>query len=207
MSVSGLCKIRFNAYTLHQISTKNQFPKKPGLPLSTIIILDWYPYLYLFRDLLCNIGFLASCGSQISYLWRNAHWGLWVEPTRSWKLLVPSIPVKLSHIMDMLNSDTTFNWTCIISLYQHFIPKKTQRCKSLFFTHFPTYMKIMFSLRSSSYDLRSNYILSLSKPKTTTCGLNSFSYFSAKQWNALPDFFHTSFFADFKTKIQDVTFM
>ena len=60
MSVSGLCKIRFNAYTLHQISTKNQFPKKPGLPLSTIIILDWYPYVYLFRDLLCNIGLSVS---------------------------------------------------------------------------------------------------------------------------------------------------
>ena len=43
------------------------------------------------------------------------------------KLLVPSIPVKLSH-MDMLKSETTFNWTCIISLYQHFIPKKIQRC-------------------------------------------------------------------------------
>ena len=40
-----------------------------------------------------------------------------------------------------------------------------------------------------------------------TDGLNSFSYFSAKQWNALPDFFRTSFFADFKTKIQDVTFV
>ena len=79
--------------------------------------------------------------------------------------------------------------------------------KSLFFTHFPTYMKNMFSLRSSFYDLRGNYILSLSKPKTTTYGFNSFSYFSAKQWNALPDFFRTSFFADFKTKIQDVTFM
>ena len=78
--------------------------------------------------------------------------------------------------------------------------------KSLFFTHFPTFMKNMFSLRSSSYDLRGKYILSLSKPKTTTYGLNSFSYFSAKQWNALPDFFRTSFFADFKTKIQDVTF-
>ena len=58
-----------------------------------------------------------------------------------------------------------------------------------------------------SYDLRGNCILSLSKPKTTTYGLNSSSYFSAKQWNALPDFFRTSFFADFKTKIQDVTFM
>ena len=53
--------------------------------------------------------------------------------------------------------------------------------KSLFFTHFPTYMKNMFSLRSSSYDLRGNYILSLSKP-------------TAKQWNALPDFFSYQFF-------------
>ena len=79
--------------------------------------------------------------------------------------------------------------------------------KSLVFTYFLAYMKNMFSLRSSSYDLRCNYILSLSKPKTTTYGLNSFSYFSVKQWNALPDFFRTSFFADFKTKIQDVTFM
>ena len=34
-----------------------------------------------------------------------------------------------------------------------------QLYKSLFFTHFPTYMKNMFSLRSSSYDLRGNYIL------------------------------------------------
>ena len=34
-----------------------------------------------------------------------------------------------------------------------------------------------FSLWSSSYDLRGNYILSLSKPKTTTYGLKSFSYF------------------------------
>ena len=46
----------------------------------------------------------------------------------------------------------------------------------LYKTHFPTYMKNMFSLRSSSYDLRGNYILPLSKPKTTTYGLDSFSY-------------------------------
>ena len=64
----------------------------------------------------------------------------------------------------------------------------------------------MFLLWSSSYDLRGNYILPLSKPKTTTFGLNFFSYFSAKQWNALPGYFRESFFAEFKTKIQDVTF-
>ena len=58
-------------------------------------------------------------------------------------------------------------------------------------------MKNMFSLLSSSSDLHGNYILSLSKPKIATYGLNSFSYFSAKQWNAVPDFFHTSFLAYF----------
>ena len=57
--------------------------------------------------------------------------------------------------------------------------------KSLFDTPFPAYMKNMFSLRSSSYDLRGKYILSLSRPKTTAYGLNSFSYFSANQCKAL----------------------
>ena len=41
LSVSGLRKIRFNAYTPRRISTKNQFPNKPGFLLSTLIILDW----------------------------------------------------------------------------------------------------------------------------------------------------------------------
>ena len=75
----------------------------------------------------------------------------------------------------------------------------------LYKTHFLTYMKNMFSLRSSSYDLRGNYILSLSKPKTTTYGLNSFSYFSAKQWNALPDFFRTSFLQTLRPKYKMLT--
>ena len=80
--------------------------------------------------------------------------------------------------------------------------------KSLFFTQYIycLYEEYVFT-PVSPYDLRGNYILSLSKLKTTTYGLNSFSYFSAKQWNALPDFFRTTFFSDFKTKIQDVTFM
>ena len=60
LSVSGLRKIRFNAYTPHRISTKNQFPKKPGFPLSALIILVWYPYVSLFPDLLCNIGLSVS---------------------------------------------------------------------------------------------------------------------------------------------------
>ena len=71
--------------------------------------------------------------------------------------------------------------------------------KSLFDTPFPAYMKNMFSLRSSSYDLRGKYILSLSRPETTAYGLNSFSYFSANQWKALLDFFALVLFEDFKT--------
>ena len=39
-SVSGLRKIRLNAYTPRRISTKNQFTNKPGFPLSALIILD-----------------------------------------------------------------------------------------------------------------------------------------------------------------------
>ena len=60
LSVSGLRKMRLNAYTPSRISTKNQFPKKPGFPLSTLIILDWYSYVSLFPDLLCNIGLSVS---------------------------------------------------------------------------------------------------------------------------------------------------
>ena len=42
---------------------KNQFPKKQGFPLSTLIILDWYLKLLildLFPDLFCNIGLSVS---------------------------------------------------------------------------------------------------------------------------------------------------
>ena len=53
LSVSGLRKIRFNAYTPSRISTKNQFSNKPGFPLSKLIILVWYPYVSLLPDLLC----------------------------------------------------------------------------------------------------------------------------------------------------------
>ena len=79
--------------------------------------------------------------------------------------------------------------------------------KSLFFTHFPAYMKDMFSLRSSSYNLRGNNILSLRKPRTTSYGLNSFSFFSSKLWNTLPDSIRMSAFTDFKREIQGRTFV
>ena len=53
--------MRFNTYTLRWLSTKNQFPKKPGFPLSTLIILYLYDsYVSLFPDVLCNIGLSVS---------------------------------------------------------------------------------------------------------------------------------------------------
>ena len=58
--VSSLRKICFNAYAPRQISTKNQFLNKPGFPLSALIILDWYPYVSLFPDLLSSIGLSVS---------------------------------------------------------------------------------------------------------------------------------------------------
>ena len=80
LSVSGLRKIRFNAYTPRRISTKNQFPNKPGFPLSTLIILDWYPYVSLFPDLLCNIGLSVSGLRKIRF---NAYTPRRISPKKS----------------------------------------------------------------------------------------------------------------------------
>ena len=48
------------------------------------------------------------------------------------------------------------------------------------------------------HDLRENYILSLNKPRTTSHGLSSFSYVSAKLRNAPPHFIRTTEFTGFK---------
>ena len=63
--------------------------------------------------------------------------------------------------------------------------------KSLFFTNYSGYLKDMFTVRSSSYNLRGNHIMSLPNPKTTTYGLHSFSYLASKIWNSLPDTYKT----------------
>ena len=73
--------------------------------------------------------------------------------------------------------------------------------KGLFFNHYPVYLRDMLSVRTSSYNLRGNYILDLPKVKTTTYGLHSFSYLASKIWNSLPDTFRTSDFPQFKQKI------
>ena len=45
--------------------------------------------------------------------------------------------------------------------------------KSLFLTKYPIYMRNMFTHRTTSYNLRGNYILTLPVPKTTSYGLCS----------------------------------
>ena len=73
--------------------------------------------------------------------------------------------------------------------------------KSLFLTKYPIYMRNMFTLRSTSYDLRGNYILTLAVPRTTSYGLRSFSqFYAANQWNSLPDFFRTANFMILKKR-------
>ena len=73
--------------------------------------------------------------------------------------------------------------------------------KSLFFTRYPGYLRDIFSLWSTSYSLRGNYILSLPSARSTTYGLHSVSYMASKLWNSLPDSFRTSDFPDFKHNI------
>ena len=80
LSVSGLRKIHFNTYTPHRISIKKQFPNKPGFPLPTLIILDWYPYVSLFPDLLCKFGSSVSSLRKIRF---NAYTPLRISTKKS----------------------------------------------------------------------------------------------------------------------------
>ena len=57
--------------------------------------------------------------------------------------------------------------------------------KSLFFTRYPGYLRDMFSLRSTSYSLCSNYILSQPRARSTTYGLHSFSNIWLKNYGTL----------------------
>ena len=77
-------------------------------------------------------------------------------------------------------------------------------CKSLFFTNYRGYLKDMFTVRSSSYNLRGNHILALPNPKTTTYGLHSFSYLGSKIWNFLPDTYKTLHFKNSSRRSADM---
>ena len=59
--------------------------------------------------------------------------------------------------------------------------------KSLFDTKYPNYLKELFSLRNSKYQLRGKNILTLPKARTTRYGLDSIRYQAARIWNSLSD--------------------
>ena len=78
--------------------------------------------------------------------------------------------------------------------------------KGLFVSNYPNYIRNMFTFRSSKYNLRGNNILDLPKRNTTTYGLHSFTYLTAKLWNSLPDNLRTSkSLNEFKRNIFSVT--
>ena len=52
-------------------------------------------------------------------------------------------------------------------------------------TETPSAISDLITLRSSNYNLRGKYILSLPKVNTTKFGLKSQKYFAAKKWNEL----------------------
>ena len=62
----------------------------------------------------------------------------------------------------------------------------------------------MVAVRRTTYNLRGIHMLTLSKLRTITYGLRSFSYFPAQQWNALPDELRNSTFPDFKRRVQNL---
>ena len=62
----------------------------------------------------------------------------------------------------------------------------------------------MFTVGRTTYNLSGTHMLTLSKPRKTTHGLHFFSYFSAQQWNALPDKLRNCTFKDFKRRVQSL---
>ena len=87
--------------------------------------LTWRLWVRVYRGQ--NISFLPRV-VQISYSWANANWGLWVEPTRSWKVISSFCPCQAFsyRLVEIWNNFQLDMY--LISLYQHFIPKKRQRC-------------------------------------------------------------------------------
>ena len=114
-----------------------------------------------------------------------------------YKRIVRFILVDYSSLYDILLSKVNLK-SLFIRRLQNFMITLYQ---SLFFTYDPVYLRDMLTVRTSSYNLRGNYILNPPKAKTTTYGLLSFSYVASKIWNSLPDSYRTSDFLQFKQKI------
>ena len=89
--------MRFNAYTPRRISTKNQFPNRPGFPLSALIILVWYPYVSLFPDLLCNIGLSVNGLRKMRF---NAYTLRRISTKKNQFLNKPGFPLSALIILD-----------------------------------------------------------------------------------------------------------
>ena len=135
-SVSGLRKIRLNAYTPRRISTKNQFPNKPGFPLSTLIILDWYPYVSLFPDLLCNIGLSVSGLRKIRF---NAYTPRRIS-TKNQFLNKPGFPLSALIILD---------WYPYVSLFPDLLCNIGWSVSGLRKIHFNAYTPHQISTKKS----------------------------------------------------------
>ena len=61
--------------------------------------------------------------------------------------------------------------------------------KFINFTNCPAYPKELFQFKTFDYSLRGTNVLVLPKPKTTTYGLNSVRYATARYWNSNADSF------------------
>ena len=93
-------------YTPSNFHKKNQFPNKPGFPLSALIILVWYPYVSLFPDLLCNIGLSVSGLRKIRF---NAYTPRRIS-TKNQFPNKPGFPLSALIILDCSNVNLNRNW-------------------------------------------------------------------------------------------------
>ena len=67
LSVSGLRKIRFNAYTPRRISTKKSVPKQTRIPIVRVDNFSLVSLRFSVPDLLCNIGLSVSALRKIRF--------------------------------------------------------------------------------------------------------------------------------------------
>ena len=91
----------------------------------------------------------------------------------------------------------------ITGLHEDFQPKRQSCsvCNSLFFNQYPTYMRNMFVVRHTTYNLRAVPICWL----WASVEQQPMDYTPFQQWNALPDELRNSTFPDFKRRLISFT--
>ena len=112
-------------------------------------------------------------------LWCTQYWENWYLKLnkRILRFIVQDYNSPYDSLLSKVNPKSPYKrrlQTLLIILY-----------KSLFFSRYPGYLRDMFSLWSTSYSLRGNYILSLPSARSTTYGLHSFLYMASKLWHSL----------------------